>query len=112
VLLRKRAADGEFNLFTDRQSQIKYYKHIQKGYLMCCVPALILIAYFYVSIVTAHLNTAREFALSWSFFVHPLSIAAHILFLINIGLAVSSFQQWRRYTLRIKNLKCDSIVFE
>jgi len=112
VLLRKRVADGELNLFTDRESQIKYYKHVQKGYALVCPMAPILIAYFYVCIITSHLNTAREFALSWSFFVHPLSIVAHAIFLINIGLVISAFRQCRRYALKIKNLKSDSTVFE
>ncbi|MCL2199681.1 MAG: DUF2812 domain-containing protein [Defluviitaleaceae bacterium] len=112
VILRKKAADGEFNLFTDRESQINYYSHLKKSYAIWAVPSWILIAYFYGSIIATHLNIAREFAFSLSFFVHPLTIAMHVAFLINICISISSFQQSRRYALLVKNLKRDSAVFE
>ncbi|MCL1883286.1 MAG: DUF2812 domain-containing protein [Defluviitaleaceae bacterium] len=111
VLLRKKVADGAFDLLTDRASQIKYNERIKKEYTIVCVMYLIMLPIFCHGMITGHINVATGIV-ETSTFIFLLMIMAHIILLINVGLAVSSVKQVRRYALRIKNLKSDSAVFE
>jgi len=111
VLLRKKVADGEFNLFTDRESQIKYYERLRKDLTIAVVVYLFVLPLFYHGIITAHINLATGVATP-STFVYLTLIVTHVLLLINAGIAISCFRQWRRYSLWVKNLKSESAVFE
>jgi len=112
VLLRKRVADGEFNLFTDKESQIKYNERIKKDYAMVFVMYLIILPIFYHGIITGHINVATGIVEISTFVFGLLAIVAHTALLINVGLAISSIKQVRLYALRVKTLKNESIVFE
>ncbi|MCL2840584.1 MAG: DUF2812 domain-containing protein [Defluviitaleaceae bacterium] len=112
VLLRKRVDDGKFNLFTDKESQIKYYKRIlaTDTILGTIVIWLFMIIFIY-SMISANINIANGIGHISSHF-HPLLILAYTIGLVNVGIGISYIAQWRRYALRIKNLKCDSAIFE
>jgi hypothetical protein len=111
VLLRKRVADGEFNLFTDKESQIKYNERIKKDYAMVFLMYLIILPIFYHGIITGHINVATGIV-EPSTFAFSLLIMAHTALLINVCLAISCIKQVRNYALRVKNLKNESTVFE
>jgi len=112
VLLRKRITDGEFNLLTDRESQIRYYKRILAtdtiiGTIALSIGVMVAV---YLSI-TINLFIVNETA-NISSHIHPIMIALYASGLLNVGFAFSYIRQWKRYVPRIKKLENDSTVFE
>jgi len=112
VLLRKKTADGEFNLFTDRESQIKYYKRVLATDTIIGTIALSIGIPFYVySIIIGNINIAAGIG-HISSHIHPLLIVGYVIGLINVAMLVSYIKQLRRYMQRLKKLKSDSTVYE
>ena|GEM_PF-1147741 len=112
VLLRKKAADGVFNLHTDRESQIRYYQRILATDTIVGTIAMSLFMVIFIhAMIRANINIASGIGNIYSH-LHPLLILAYVIGLINVGIGISYIRQWKRYALRIKNLKTDGAIFE
>ena len=101
-ILRKKVADGAFDLYTDRKSQIKATRkliHLSIGTFI----TLLLVVGLNIGIVVWHIVNAHSVSL--------IAINAAAAFM-GVALTVNICQQWRRYALRIKKLKRDSAIYE
>jgi len=114
VLLRKKAADGEFNLFTDRESKIRYYKRIiATDKIPGIVFMLGLIPFWLSRMAVAHMNIADEsMNVAFNSHFHPIVVVTYLLILINAAIGVSYFRQWRHYVSRVKTLKSAGALYE
>jgi len=112
VLLRKKAANGDINLLTDRNSQIKYYERILASDTIIGTVALLtgMLSLIY-ALILGHTNIAAGIG-HFSSHINLLTILAYAIGVIGAGVTISYIRQWRRYALRIKNLKRDSLIFE
>jgi len=101
-ILRKKVADGAFDLYTDRESQIKANRTL-KNFSILTFMILIPIIGLNIGIVVWHILNLHSVWLS------VINLAAAF---ICVALSINLCGQWRRYALRIKSLEDDSSVFE
>jgi len=101
-ILRKKVADGAFELYTDRESQIKINRTLM--YSAIATAALLLfIGGMNIAIVAWHISIASSGLLV------VINGAAGF---VCLGLMIPLCQQWRRYAMRVKKLKADSAIYE
>lgn len=111
VFLRKRAAEGEFNLFTDRESQIRHCKSMLSEKIVGTFALSAAVALFIYTLIIGSINMAAGIGHISSHF-HPIMIALYAAGLLNIACLISYVRQWIRYASRIKKLENDSTVYE
>jgi len=101
-LFRKKTADGPFDLFTDRESQLKANRTLMHSAIGT---ALVLLPLMLLNFGVAVWNVSNGHTAAFAF----INLAAG---LFCAALLAAMCQQWRRYALRIKKLLDESVLYE
>jgi len=105
-ILRKKIADGAFNLYTDRDSQIKANSTLMHFSIWTAI-TLFIAASFNLGITIWHITNIQHNSFAGFFTVVNGASA-----LLCYALMVILCRQWRRYALRIKKLRDESFIYE
>ncbi|MCL2576366.1 MAG: DUF2812 domain-containing protein [Defluviitaleaceae bacterium] len=101
VILRKKIADGEFEIYTDKASQLKHCKTLMWSSVSGIIICTLIVAF---NVYSAILNASHN-----NYHLTVLGILTTFMLVIVIILQIP---QWRRNSLKIKRIKQEQKLHE
>jgi len=109
VYLRKKAAEGPFEIFTDRDSKLKYHRKMVRLYVwsLMAYPAGLAIA---AGIIAAGL--LFDISSEWLYVGSGLGVGIIIGFVLTLHIVIKCVQALRHHHKIVKRLKNEGLLYE
>jgi len=109
VYLRKKADSGPFDIFTDRDSRLKYHKKMTRWYAFgsLAYPVILVIA---VGIMI--LSRLLDISTEWWYAGVGMLVGAAVGGLPFLGIFIKCFQALRQHRKIVKRLKNEGLLYE
>jgi len=109
VFLRKKTADGPFEIFTDRNSQLKYHSKMARWYTASLLAHPVVMLAAAAMILAAVLLDVPSV---WLYFGVGIAVGTSVGALLVLRVFIKTFQALRYHRRAVKRLKDEGMLYE